>query len=324
MTRTPSSAADASQPSAAGSANSEPEAIFVVGVSRSGTTLLRRVLETSDRVAIAAENHFVGHLIEREGARHYFRQVGDLEDDDNIRRIVELIYSGEYQRRSRFRELSPYWRWLLEHVERQDFERRLLAGERSERGLMRELMRTYADFRGRPVMGEKTPAHLNYVETLLDWFPGGRVVHILRDPRAIYVSELRRRRSHRRRPYSWLMKVPLLFEAVMLVQTTLVWAGAARRHRQLQRAYPGRYMLLRFEDLVQQPAEHLPRLFGFLGVEMPSGATEVTVVSRGFRLGESGFDAGAGTRWREQIHPYADRWLRSFLRRSMRRLGYVS
>jgi hypothetical protein len=322
MTATPSSTAGEVSPDPAATGPSEPEAIFVVGVSRSGTTLLRRVLETSDRVAIAGENHFVGHLIEREGARHYFRKLGDLEEDETIRRLVEMVYSGEFQRRSRFRELSPYWRWLIKHIDQNEFERRLLAGERSERGLMRELMRTYADFRGRPLMGEKTPAHLGYVETLLDWFPGGRVVHILRDPRAIYVSELRRRRSHRRRPYSWLMKVPLLFEAVMLVQTTVVWAGAARRHRQLERLYPGRYMLVRFEDMVQHPDAHLPRLFDFVGVEMPAGATDVSVVSRGFRLGEAGLDAGAATRWREQIHPFAARWLRTFLGASMRRLEY--
>ncbi|HSH21805.1 MAG TPA: sulfotransferase, partial [Candidatus Caenarcaniphilales bacterium] len=129
----------------------EPEAIFIVGVSRSGTTLLRRVMETSERVAIAMENHFLGHLVEREGARHYFRRLGQLQDDATVRRIVELIYSGEFQRQSRFRELSPYWRWLIENIGREDFERRLLAGERTERGVMRELMRTYADFRGRPV-----------------------------------------------------------------------------------------------------------------------------------------------------------------------------
>ena len=50
----------------------EPEAIFVVGVARSGTTLMRFLLETSPRIGIARENHYVGHVLERQGARFYF------------------------------------------------------------------------------------------------------------------------------------------------------------------------------------------------------------------------------------------------------------
>jgi hypothetical protein len=301
----------------------EPEAIFICGASRSGTTLLRKILETSDRIAIAPENHFVGHVLPREGARFYFRRLGELADDDTIRAIVELIYSGEYQRRSRWREISPFWRWMIRDVPRAELEGRLMATERTERGLMAAFMRTYADHHDRPVMGEKTPAHLAFSDTLLEWFPDGRVVHMLRDPRAVFVSDSHRRSGHPRRPYSWLMRVPLLFPAVMLVQTTFVWAGAARRHAALQRRHPGHYMLVRFEDLVQKPDEVLPALFEFLGVAMPAGATEVEVVSRGFRVGEQGLDAGAATRWRGHIHPFADRFLRFVLGRPMRRLGYA-
>jgi len=169
----------------------EPEAIL--GVSRSGTTLMRRVLDKHSRIGIATENHYLGHLLAREGARCYFGRVGDLRDDDAVRRRVELIYSGELQRRSRLRELSPYWRWLTDKVPREDIEAYLLASDRSERGVFEAFLRIYADRRGKAIMGEKTPAHLAYVETLLGWFPEGRVIHCMRDPRAIYVSELRRR-----------------------------------------------------------------------------------------------------------------------------------
>lgn len=300
----------------------EPEAIFVCGASRSGTTLLRKILERSDRIAIATENHFVGHVLPREGARFYFRRLGDLGDDATVRALAEFIYSGEFQRRSRWREISPYWRWLVNEVPRADLERRLLAAERTERGLMAAFMRTYADQLGRPVMGEKTPAHLAFAETLLDWFPDGRVVHVIRDPRAVFVSDCRRRRGKPRAPYSWLMRVPLLFPAVLLLQTTVVWAGVARRHAALQGRHPGRYMLVRFEDLVQAPDEVLPALFAFVGVAMPAGATDVRVVSRGSRVGEAGLDAGAAVRWRAEINPLAERWLRLALGSSMRRLGY--
>ncbi len=174
----------------------EPEAIFIVGVSRSGTTLMRRILDKHSRIGIATENHYLGHLLAWEGTRSYFRRVGDLREDASIRRLVELIYSGDLQRRSRLRELSPYWRWLTERVPREDIEAYLLASDRSERGVFQAFLRIYADRRGKVIMGEKTPAHLAYVDTLLTWFPDARVIHCMRDPRAIYVSELRRRSEH--------------------------------------------------------------------------------------------------------------------------------
>src|SRR3954471_23674871 len=76
----------------------EPDAVFIVGASRSGTTLMRTILERSPRIAIARENHFLGHLRESEGARYYFRRLGDLHDDGVVRKLVDLIYSGEFQR----------------------------------------------------------------------------------------------------------------------------------------------------------------------------------------------------------------------------------
>ena len=36
---------------------------------------MRTILERSPRIAIARENHFVGHLRENEGARYYFRRA---------------------------------------------------------------------------------------------------------------------------------------------------------------------------------------------------------------------------------------------------------
>ena len=299
------------------------EAIFIVGISRSGTTLMRTLLERSDVIAIAMENHYLGHLLPKHGARHAFARLGPLDDDATLRRIVEYIYSGEMQRRSRLREISPFWRWLIAEVPRDEVERRLLAAERTERGIFEAFLRLYADQHAKQVIGEKTPAHLAFAELLFEWFPGARIIHMLRDPRAIFVSEVRRRRKRRTPPYRWLMWLPGVFELAMLLQVALTWSRAVRRHAELAQAEPDRYLMVRFEDLVQQPEQALRRVFDFVGVEMPPDATAVSVVSRGYNLGAEGLDAAAADRWREQINPLARRLLTLLVRGRLRALGYA-
>lgn len=301
----------------------EPEAIFIVGVSRSGTTLMRRMLDKHSRIGIVTENHYLGHLLAWEGARVYFRRVGDLHDDAAVGALVELIYSGELQRRSRLRELSPYWRWLTSKVPRDEIEAYLLASDRSERGIFEAFLRIYADRRGKAIIGEKTPAHLAYVETLLEWFPQGRVVHCLRDPRAIYVSELRRRREHAVAfPYRQLAAAPTLLEVFVLLQVVWAWAGAVNRHRLLRRRYPDGYRLVRFEDLVAEPDETLAELCAFLGVQPEARMLQQKVTSRGARRGEAGFDAGAADRWRTHIRAGARAAIELLLGRRLDEMGY--
>jgi hypothetical protein len=301
----------------------EPEAIFIVGVSRSGTTLTRRILDRHSRIGIATENHYLGHLLAWEGARHYFRRVGDLREDAAVRRLVDLIYSGELQRRSRLRELSPYWRWLTERVPRSDMEGYLLASDRTERGAFAAFLRIYADRRGKAIMGEKTPAHLAYVETLLEWFPDARVVHCVRDPRAIYVSELRRRAEDPgSQPYRLLVHVPPLMAAFVLLQVAWAWAAAVHRHRALVPRYPGRYRLLRFEALVAHPQASLADLCAFLGVELEPRMLEQRVTSKGANVGATGFDAGASDRWRGTISGRARRIMEWLLGRRLEEMGY--
>lgn len=301
----------------------EPEAIFIVGVSRSGTTLMRRILDKHSRIGIATENHFLGHLLPWEGTRHYFHRLGDLHDDGNVHALVELVYSGDLQRRSRLRELSPYWRWLTSKVPPADIEAYLLASDRTDRGLFEAFLRIYADRRGKAVMGEKTPAHLAYVDELLAWFPDARVVHCLRDPRAIYVSELRRRTEHAVGvPYRQLGMMPALLERFVLLEVVWAWARAVHQHRRLVRRYSDRYRLVRFEDVVSAPVDTLTDVCHFLGVEVEPRMLEQKVTSKGARVGTAGFDAGAADRWRGHLDPGAETAIERLLGRRLAEMGY--
>jgi len=301
----------------------EAEAIFIVGVSRSGTTLMRRILDSHGRIGIATENHYLGHLLPWEGVRFALRKAGDLRDDAAVRRAVELIYAGRIRPRVSLRPQSPYWDWLLKTVPREQFEARLLAGERSERGVFTTLMRVYADRGAKAIIGEKTPAHIGWAETLLEWYPNARIIHMVRDPRAVYASEARRRMKRPGGiPYRWLVRVPPLLRLFLLHQVAVTWTAAVRHHRSLSARHPMSYRMVRFEDLVRDPATVISSTCEFLGVEMEPALLAQRVVSSGAMAGTVGFDAGAADRWHTEIGRNAARWLSFLLGSRLPEMGY--
>jgi omega-hydroxy-beta-dihydromenaquinone-9 sulfotransferase len=301
----------------------EPEAVFIVGVSRSGTTLMRRILGRHSRIAIADENHYMGHLVPGQGVRHVVRKAGDLADDANVRRLVELLYSDGFRRGSRLRDVSPFWQALPDEVPREELERRLLDADRSESGVFLAILQAVAEHRGKAIPGEKTPAHIRFAAELLAWYPTARVVHMVRDPRGIYVSELKRRRERPESvPYRWLVHVPLLLRLFVVGETVWAWADSVGTYRELRRRFPDRYRAVRFEDLVADPRGELIPLCRFLGVKFESGMLRQKVVSRGARQGETGFDAGAADRWQEHILPWERRSIETLLGRRLEQLGY--
>jgi len=94
------------------------------------------------------------------------------------------------------------------------------------------------------------------------------------------------------------------------------------RHRTLSRRFPERYRLLSFEGLVRAPEATLTDLCDFLGVGFEPRMLEQRVTSRGARVGEVGFDAGAADRWRDQISGRARRSIERLLGRRLAEMGY--
>jgi len=300
--------------------------IFIVGVSRSGTTLMRRILNSSDQIAITDKNHFLGHVIPSEGARYKFRKFGDLSDDDNVRKLVDYIYLGGLEKDfKKFRYWSFHWQWIIKWIDREDFLRKVLDSDRSERALFTVMMQVYADHRGKPIMGEKTPIHFRYVPTLMEWFPDGKVIHMLRDPRAVFASELRTRQQEAvTTPFKQLKRVDLLFKLYIVLQTTVTWFENIIRCSGYKKRYRDNYYLLRFEDLVNDPEKHIRKLCDSLGVDFQDKMLEQAVVSKGFKLGQAGFDTEAATRWKKMIDPWINSWFSFWFGKYLKEFGYVN
>jgi Sulfotransferase family len=140
-----------------------PPPLIVLGVRRSGTTLLRVILDRSPGIAIPDETYFFPQL----AARHR-GSVDSVAFLDDVRRLP------------RVRELG---------VDPQDVAPRLREGMTAGEAIG-AVMATYADTCGKERWGDKTPLYMRHVPQLERLFPDAQYVHLVRDGRDAALSFL--------------------------------------------------------------------------------------------------------------------------------------
>jgi len=137
---------------------------FVVGVNRSGTTLLRMMLDAHPELTIPPETHFVPELIEtaEDGATDAKRLLATI----TSQREWGDFGLTEEELLARFEALDP-----------------LSAG-----GALREFYAAYAERVGKPRWGEKTPIYVKSMRAIQSALPEARFVHVIRDGRDVALS----------------------------------------------------------------------------------------------------------------------------------------
>jgi hypothetical protein len=202
------------------------EPVFIGGLERTGTSLLFALLASHPRIAMTRRTNWWTFFDGR---------FGDLERDDNLARIMDAM---RRYRRHRKLELD------FERLER-DFK----SGARTSCRLFDLMERQHAERLGRSRWGDKSLHTERYTERVYECFPDARIVHIVRDPRDRYASVLKRWHSQRggvgSATAAWLASAEL---------------GAANAER-----YPGRYRVVRYEDIVHDPEGEMRKLCEFIG-----------------------------------------------------------
>jgi sulfotransferase family protein len=255
----------------AGQGDASP-AVIVLGVSRSGTTLLKEMLDRHSELAIPSESYFVPQLWDRHDERSDPEEI--VHDLGRIARVREWGVTPE------------------------DVRARLPAGA-SFNDVVDAVYRSYADARGKRRYGDKTPAYMQHLELLDRVFPEAQYVHILRDGRDAGLSFMDMRRKPRFN----------LGRPRRLAEFACAWRFEIEGARRLgERLGAARYLELRYEDLVAEPEARLRDVSEFLGLEFQPGMLEYhrdvdpTQLQDHPRLAEP--PRKDVRRWQEQMRPH--------------------
>jgi hypothetical protein len=212
--------------------------VLVLGVSRSGTTLLKEMLDCHSALAIPSESYFIPQLWDRHGDRSSAEEV--VEDLGRIARVREWGVTAD------------------------DVRARLPPDARFN-DVVDAVYRSYAEARGKRRYGDKTPSYMQHLDLLERVFPTAQYVHIVRDGRDACLSFL----AMKRKPRFNLGRPRRLAEFACAWRLEV--EGAQRFGARLG---PERYLELRYEDLVAEPEARLHEVCGFLGLELEPAQLE--------------------------------------------------
>jgi len=202
-----------------------PPAPFVVASPRSGTTLLRMMLDAHPEMAVPFETHFVPELI------------AAVEAGGGPDAAMQVV--------------TAHRRWGDFGLDRDALGDRLRSHEKLTPGdAVRSFYALYAESQGKPRWGDKTPEYVEFMRPIAGAVGEARFVHVIRDGRDVALSRIRWRqqRSGKTPPVRRLARR---------------WKEAIAVAREQARKLP-HYLEVRYEDLVAEPEPTLRRICDFV------------------------------------------------------------
>lgn len=214
--------------------------IFIGGSPRSGTTLVRTMLNTHPDIAIPRETRFLPFIWENRE-----RWKGIDTDDDLRRRLARVIAKSDWSLAERF-EVPPA-----------ELAKRLAKDPRTLGSVIGTCYVAYAEVTGKQRWGDKRPMYARYLDAVFAFFPDSQFVNIVRDPRAAVASM---------RKLGW-------FEGHIAPGIEL-WDRSLRAVEPWRKSlHDDQFYDLRYENLIDDPKQELGEVARFLGLDADSVPT---------------------------------------------------
>jgi hypothetical protein len=204
--------------------------IFIIGTERSGTNLLRLILNAHSAIAVPHPPHIMKlfHPIER--------IYGNPDNDKNFKKLIGDV--------CRLVELHPY-PWEIKPDKDQVF---INVRERNLINIYFEIYNQYLTFTGKARWACKSTFMIEHVTEILKYFPEARFIYLVRDGRDVAISAK-----------------TSIFNHYHVYYTAQLW----RREQQLGLSWvnkfpSGQIMLIKYEDLIGDTEDIIKKTCSFL------------------------------------------------------------
>lgn len=224
--------------------NAESEMFFIVGFQRSGTTLLRALLNQSASVCIPPESSFL---------TFFWEEFGNWADDCKAGRVEEFVDRLKHARKIQHWELD--WQSLRAVIRDEcpaDYPQLILL-----------VYRLYCASKGKEhsTIGDKNNIHGTELILIRNLFPSARIIHVVRDPRDVFASEQEFLKSAKEEELNLVPKI-----APGAINFALRWRRYFEQITQDRVSHRDKHLTVIYEDLVWDTPGQLRRVHDFLSL----------------------------------------------------------
>ena len=243
----------------------QPSLFFIVGNSRSGTTLIARILKRHPLIHVLNETHFM-----EEFSRE--RQKFSLLREHDLLKLMNkmlAIQRKDYYRKAEDDEYPEDAKKIISLLRKQS---------KTDFAVLNRLFFEYeAERHGKVRAGDQTPCHLFYIHELLKMYPKAKFIQMIRDPRAILCSQKHKWKAGllRGQPRFEVLRTFLNYHPIT---TTLIWKKTIQAGLKAQQTESTNSIkTVIFERLVERPRKEIRELCDFLQIYFYQDMINVSV-----------------------------------------------
>lgn len=275
----------------------QEQLVFIVGNSRSGTTMLMRVLNNHPSVFVLNELHFFEQLWAPEDLNKTISKTEAVTLMSKLLLTQRIGYKTHDQNFHQF-----------------DEESRLFIDSLSEEPLtaefvFTEMIKREAHLHGKTKVCEKTPQNVFYLKEIFEIYPNAKIINMVRDPRAIMLSQ-KNKWNRRNLGGDYMTKKEALRLRINYHPITIskLWNSAIYAARNFEQ--DTRVMDMRFEDLVGSPQDSIQKICKHIGIDFHEIMMQITQESSSLEQDSKavGFKKERASTWRKGGLDKAEVW----------------
>ena len=270
--------------------------LFVTCTMRSGNSLLVSLLSSNKNYLLLNER------------LHFFRFIFNYYNPLSIKKIDDILF--DLNLRLKYRH---YFQINRSHL------RKKIKSELTYKNIYQNLMNYFSKMANKKFWGESSPMNWRSIPHFLDMFDDGCVIHLVRDPRAVFSS------------WKKLSSIP----NYAYLNCIFNWLDSANHISEYKKRFnKKKYIYLKYEDLMKDPKKHTKAICKFINLEFSDymlkksnwtkNNNKLVSIPRSAHEGDNilGFSKKRIDNWKNELEEWEIQLIEHILHKQMKRLGY--